>query len=43
MYDKKQVLRIQKLNDRECSTMNCENTGDHTRIQDYMTTGIQKL
>ena len=39
----KQVFRIQKFNDRECSTMNCENTGDHTGIQDCMTTGIQKL
>ena len=34
----KQVLRIQKLNDRERSTINCENTVVHTGLQDYRTT-----
>ena len=34
----KQVLRIQKLNDCERSTMNCENTVEHTGIHKYMTT-----
>ena len=34
----KQVLGIQKLNDREGSKINFENTGLHTGIQDYRTT-----
>ena len=34
----KQVLRIQKLNDREGSTISFENTDGHTGIQDYRTT-----
>ena len=31
----KQVLRMQKLKDCERSTMNCENTGEHTGLHNY--------
>ena len=36
-------MRIQKLDDRKRSTINCENTVVHTGLQDYMNKKLREL